>query len=134
MADCIQDQRHIYGGRTVAAVQSKWLEALDALNRQRRERMLDEIYMADTGVAVPAYINHGRWVAECVCGGGMGAWRENPVAACMDCGRIYGVEWPSDDDQIEAERLLLERPRPENRNWVPWQETVEHLSVENGQQ
>lgn len=78
-----------------------------------------------------AYVSDGRWVADCrECGGGVALWRENPEAACLDCGAVYSsIEWPGTFDEIE--RVLAAR-RPGQRHWRPQDgETLADLKVDN---
>lgn len=86
------------------------------------------------GHAVRAYVNHGRWVADCLfCGGAVMAPVDDPRFLCGEClnrqvgGRMVALELPADRDEIEAE--LLKRPNAINRNWRPG-ETVDDLAAE----
>ena len=80
--------------------------------------------VAPKTLAVQAYANHGRWVAECpdCCGAQLTA-PEDPRFMCVECGNagIGGlwrpVVWPNDHAKISA--LLDERPEAHTRNWVP---------------
>lgn len=97
-----------------------------------------------------AYINFGRWVADCptTCGG---AWKLAPgqtTTHCTNCGNIAPVYWPHNADELWE--VLLERPLPRTRNWYPGghplalasgsphgqtpeelrQETIEHIMEE----
>lgn len=68
---------------------------------------------------VVAYVNHGRWLADCpACGNGMAASREWNLALCIcGCGAIYAaVVFPPDADAIEHE--LVDLPVVE-QNWQP---------------
>jgi len=77
-----------------------------------------------------AYVNHGRWVADCpdidcpeahqVSGG--------DVFQCVNCGASGVVEFPDCVDVVDA--VLAVRPVPQTRNWTP-DETVEDLQKEN---
>ena len=81
-----------------------------------------------------AYVNHGRWIANCpfACGGAELAREEWFV--CREClnaggaGRIP-LAWPSDEDIRAIEAALVERPVI-NRNWNP-NESIGALLVEN---
>lgn len=95
-----------------------------------------------------AYVNHGRWVADCaVCPSALlvkplagEVWTDGPKAGqrwskadpfvCLDvlCGATSEIVWP--DDLAPVEALLRERPNPANRNWHPW-ETPADLLAEN---
>lgn len=93
----------------------------------------------DAKASTFAYVNHGRWLADCpFC-------RQTQVASKTDqrlfccaegCGNaqvggaFVKVAWPKDADKIEAE--LLKRATPDHRNWTPG-ETVRDLRNENAQ-
>lgn len=77
---------------------------------------------------VLAYVNHGRWVADCPCGGAE-LITENKPLLCGSCGHVREVVWPVKVSQIE--QALEDRRRVENQNWQPG-EPVELLIVENG--
>lgn len=78
--------------------------------------------MLDTLMAV-AYVNFGRWVADCprqYCGNAVAL---EPKQVTFHCGSVGGckllaeVVWPVDADEIwEA---LSMRPVPGTRNWAP---------------
>lgn len=127
----ILDQRHIYGGTTPEEIRARWVNILAGNSAARVDRSLAPIALTETGTSVAAYVNHGRWVARCQCGSGMGCWVENPEAACMDCGRIYAVEWPDPGERVVAEEILSARADPTTRNWDPATETVDRLNTEN---
>ena len=96
---------------------------------------------APPAVALPAnsimaYINEGRWIAECPAGDGMAfcaSFRE-PLFWCPLCGNAAnGGQWLNvafPPQKAAIERLLLLRPAVQNRNWV-WPETVAGLAREN---
>lgn len=82
-----------------------------------------------------AYVNWGRWVADCPLGCG-GA--ERPAAewfVCRECGndRANGeripVVWPTPDDVVAIEAALIVRPLA-NRHWT-LNESIGALLVEN---
>jgi hypothetical protein len=87
-----------------------------------------------------AYVNHGRWVADCprpYCGGAEqlhdterreACWVElhdqdqpgherSVYFHCRNCDLITSVDWPADAARIRA--ALMERPVPQTRNWFP---------------
>jgi hypothetical protein len=74
--------------------------------------------VAETGKTVAAFVDHGRWVAECECRGGMACSPHISYAICLDCGRRYRIKFPSAKAIAEATELLDERPE-QNRNWHP---------------
>ena len=82
-----------------------------------------------------AYVNHGRWVADCPdrCGGAM-LLDPNLPYMCGECfniiigGKWRLIQWPT--DRLEIEMVLDKRPFSINRNWWPV-ETVDDLKREN---
>jgi len=77
---------------------------------------------------VDAYVNHGRWVADCpTCASGLAVDPDAPEAPCLSCGSIHRVRAPRVYKAIE--RALLVRP-VHNRNWLPG-ETVADIRTEN---
>ena len=96
-----------------------------------------------------AYVNHGRWVADCaVCPSALlvkplvgdvwpqgdpkagQRWSKADPFVCQDvlCGAVSELVWPDELGPVEA--LLRERPQPSNRNWHPG-ETAGDLLAEN---
>jgi predicted RNA-binding Zn-ribbon protein involved in translation (DUF1610 family) len=74
-----------------------------------------------------AYINHGRWVADCTnCNGGIKANADH--VTCPDCAFEFDLVFSSARD--EAERILAYRPLA-NQNWHPDVECIEDLKAEN---
>lgn len=84
--------------------------------------------------AIPAIVNHGRWVVVCSCGGAQVASRIDPRFFCTNClnapvgGLWRPVKFPKDADAIEE--ALGRRDYDVNRNWQP-PETVADLLAEN---
>lgn len=87
---------------------------------------------ASNGAPVVAYVNHGRWVADCPdCNGAEFVSMGAPFM-CSNClnggsGVYRPVTIPAQRDAIE--RRLLQRKRVETRNWRG--ETVAQLTDEN---
>lgn len=86
---------------------------------------------------VKAEVNYGRWIAHCpVCPGAEMVDPEDPRFFCLSCDnaafgrRMLRVEFPDPITRGVIERLLLARPVPQTRNWLP-HETVLHLRQEN---
>lgn len=88
-----------------------------------------------------AYVNHGRWIAECPdgCGFAVVTSRDKPVFFCRKCrnatvgGKFRRVVYPPDIDKIEYH--LLKRParhplEAPTRNWKPG-EAIADLIREN---
>jgi hypothetical protein len=69
-----------------------------------------------TGVPVVARIWQGQWIADCECNGASFVDPDEPVFFCFSCGnRANGskprpVTFPPEEQRLEIERLLLERP------------------------
>lgn len=106
-----------------------------------------EVVAQDAAPAV-AYVNEGRWVADCPSEGCHGAMLllgdRRAGFLCGSCfnaevgHRYRPVQWPEERPDIEA--VLAERPVPGTRNWTPaarpgWSrgrgETVADLVAEN---
>jgi hypothetical protein len=47
---------------------------------------------------------------------------------CKECHGRFAVTWPT--DRAEIERILMDRPDPATRNWLPG-ETLQELVIEN---
>lgn len=81
---------------------------------------------------VEAYVNHGRWVADCRwCGTGMFTRPDWAVAYCAECGAKYDrgkVKFPPTHEEIA--KLLCRRVRRDQQNWKATQ-SVEDLCAEN---
>lgn len=100
-----------------------------------------------TAAPAVAYVNEGRWVADCPSEGCTGAIILFPAPAgflCAGCfngeigHRYRPVTWPAERSEIEA--ALVERPVPATRNWsgrarpgwgLTRGETVDDLAAEN---
>lgn len=86
-----------------------------------------------TEKSVQAYMNHGRWVAECVrpyCGNAMKLQplqRQFHCGGNGGCGLIATVAWPADVEGIT--QALEKRPVPATRNWMP---SGHQLAVRSG--
>lgn len=76
--------------------------------------------------SVFAYVNHGRWVADCLCGGAELVSEGEPML-CGSCGAIRQVVWPNNSSAIES--ALEDRPK-ENQNWYTG-ETIAMLENES---
>ncbi len=82
---------------------------------------------------VLAYVNHGRWLGKCECGGAEYVEPDQPIFMCCSCWNAGDahlwrpVVFPEEQRTIEA--LLLVRPA-EARNWVPG-EGLGDLAAEN---
>lgn len=86
--------------------------------------------LALSGVAY-AFANWGAWKANCparYCRSAMQLQRRQPVFRCAECGTGADVVWPPFTE--DAETLLMMRPDPCTRNWVPG-EDLHDLLAEN---
>lgn len=80
-----------------------------------------------TGIALDArlhaYVNRGRWLADCPCNGADTVTRDDPVFWCWDChntwcgGLLARVVFPPDAE--DAARLLGRRKDARVQNWSP---------------
>ena len=86
----------------------------------------------DSQMPTVAYVNYGKWVADCYwCKKGMLTRPDWGIACCGECGARYAagmVQFPSDAAVIE--RLLLVRPNRDNQHWDNKQ-TAADLEREN---
>jgi hypothetical protein len=66
-----------------------------------------------------AYINHGRWIAECPneCGCARQLDPHETLFQCSECLAVLPIDWPDDADDLWD--ALMERPIPRTRNWFP---------------
>jgi hypothetical protein len=87
---------------------------------------------SDHPVPIRAYVNHGRWLADCVCGAGVAVDPAWDRAYCYDCLRIFRVTWPPDRKLAWIETILAARPLAQHQNWWPT-ESVAQLARENGE-
>ena len=87
------------------------------------------------GHEVIAYINHGRWVADCPnCNGAELLNKDEPRFYCLSCynehvgNRFVLVVWPAELEKLEDQLLL--RPQLKNQN-MNLGETLIDLVTEN---
>lgn len=102
-------------------------------------KSLDELTLVaiPSPAALSAWINHGRWVATCLCGAGLALHPEWSWAGCLDCGATYAhIEFPDRATQAAILTALGLRPngppgrRQMHRSWLPG-ETLEALDRES---
>jgi hypothetical protein len=128
------DQRAMTGARpqhSVEGVRQAWQlwGATEGFVRGGARVLTTEL--VETGLTVTAYVNEGRWVADCpLCGSGIATWPSNPDAACLQCGTVFRAKHPSPAVVREAEAALLSRPL-RNRHWRPADESPQTLRQEN---
>ncbi len=81
-------------------------------------------------------VHKGRWVIDCPCWGAQYACRTDHRHFCPDCcnrdagGGWVPVIWPAPFEVELIEALLLARPDPATRNWIPG-ESAADLQAEN---
>lgn len=137
----IATAQQLFGTGTIAE-QHAWLISRESV-RQRLAVLgvrLDAIGQpgdvdADATPAT-AYVNQGRWVADCPqagCGGALALVRSARGFLCGNClnvacgSRYRPLVWPADRDEIED--VLAVRLLPEDANWSG--ESVEAIKDEN---
>lgn len=101
--------------------------------RMRMMGILQSVPLAvDDSSPLNAYVNHGRWLVKCECGGCEYAWEEK-LFMCQSCWnsghkhKLRRVAFPLYRKAIEM--MLAQRPLI-NRNWKPG-ETIDRLRKEN---
>lgn len=108
----MHDQRHIFG-RDFAGPDEFDAYARNVLATRRRP----PIKVTDDDRTLTAYVNRGRWVADCpYCGGGLGCWPENPHSICLTCGHRYAIEFPPANEIARVEADFATRDMA-NQNW-----------------
>jgi len=109
--------------------------------RAMLKRGVEEVGYDEKSEPMRTYVNYGRWIIKCECGGAEKAWEEG-VFMCQSClnarhkHRYRHSVFPEHRREIEA--LLALRPLP-NRNWnnladrirLGRDETVDDLKREN---
>lgn len=129
-------------GVATGAEHHKWLLSRGSVKQRMRQMNVRPEQVGTPGApdtnAAPAlaYVNHGRWVADCptdFCGGAVPLLPGHPFLCgnCLnaECGFRYRlVEWPAERGHIEE--ILSERLLPETANWRPGEPT-ERLKAEN---
>lgn len=90
--------------------------------------MPDAVMLGDPTVAT---VNHGRWVADCpTC---LAAQVVDPADPRFWCPLCQPAGWRPitfPDDVHAIADLLLQRPAPQTRNWIPG-ESLDQLAAEN---
>ena len=102
-----------------------------AIPRDAMARVFNGKY-SDRGVT--AEVSHNRWIGKCECGGCEVVDPEAPLFYCFSCyndadnGMARVAVFPGDWEIVE--RVLMARPDPLTRNFVPG-ETTDKLRAEN---
>lgn len=132
MDTVILDQRHLTAREILPgsfAIEKAWRDQAEKLGFRHREEIVHELREDDRELT--AYVNNGRWVADCLnCAAGVAAGPDFPRGCCLACGSIFRLKHPPAGDVQAATEILAVRP-PDNRNWHPWRETVDDLANEN---
>lgn len=137
----IKDSRQMYGyaATTPEEVRAAWSEYVAEKFRRGQVPFAEDA--AVTGFRhsdkrLRAYINEGRWVADCPrCNSGIAVWVGMPDAACYDCGRVFSdIKFPKEAERLRAENVLLKRESLTNMCWDPDTESVADLKAENALQ
>lgn len=82
---------------------------------------------------VEAYASWSRWVARCgLCPSAEQLRPRTSHFKCVECGTVTEVIWPTEEMIVGVERVLMMRPDPSTRNWLPG-ETLNDLVWENGE-
>ena len=82
---------------------------------------------------VAARVYSSMWIVDChACANAWHVERFQPDWECYYCGGHYEIVWPAHDTAMSIERLLLMRPLPYTRNWMPG-ESLHDLVKENGE-
>lgn len=118
----IRDALAMMGASTPDELRQRWKD-LVASGQVDAERL------QPLKVTLDAYVNHGRWVCDCVCNGGIACSPDMTDGACLDCGCIFAIRFPAPKVRREGETALGPRPVPQ-RNWYPSTETPARLRAE----
>jgi len=110
--DYIVSAKH-YGGSARGYIRKQQ----QAMHRSRGIAVtIKDLEKDPTGVPVKARIWQGQWIADCECNGASFVDPDEPIFFCFSCGnRANGskprpVTFPPEEQRLEIERLLLERP------------------------
>lgn len=105
------------------------MQTASKYNRARIETTLAKVGTVPfQGETVHAYINHGRWVADCPCNGAELVAPDHNML-CGSCGAEHTVKFPGPKTKQKIERLLSLRSAPIYQNWQG--ESTNELEAEN---
>ena len=105
------------------------MKTADKYVRGRIETTLTKMGVSSfKGETVNAYVNHDRWVADCLCNGAE-LVAPGETMLCGSCGAEHTVKFPGPKTRDKIEHLLGLREL-DKRNWKP-DETVAELLAEN---
>jgi len=120
----------LYGPREQHRVNSveKYLKA-HRTAIAKKQHYGSQFVVHDEHAPIAAQIRGNAWVIQCECGAGNATDPQWQIACCFACGAVHRqVVFPKDAAAIE--KVLLERPKVQNRHWMPG-ETVDDLIAEN---
>ncbi|QPC82119.1 hypothetical protein G4Y79_20915 [Phototrophicus methaneseepsis] len=96
------------------------------------------INWAPKGPSAPAEIIRGCWVVRCPYCPNVVYIEPGEPFFCPHCAcsgndfQAMPVAWPAAKERVQIEWLLMQRPNPETRNWLPRDgETLATLQLEN---
>jgi len=99
----------------VGSVKERIVKLVGIFNKKRNIAMRVQVdKLAKRSVF--ARIELGQWCADCECGGTEFVDPDEPIFFCFSCGNrtdngiVRPVVFPSTEDHMEIERLVLERP------------------------
>jgi hypothetical protein len=87
--------------------------------------------LAEATQRPPAYVSHGAWVCQCVCGNGCSAHPDWGIAVCYECGALYRPVFPR--QRAAGEAVLLRRPDHRTRNWFPHDDVARRHGLARGE-
>jgi hypothetical protein len=98
----------------------------------RRRNGDDTTHLRESKKTLVVYVSGGRWIADCPrCNGGIPGWPGHDRGCCLDCGTVYKLAYPPEDEIGEVVALLAIRPEVQRNYWCHRGETPEQLQVEN---
>ncbi len=110
---------------------------LKVADKNYTDRMVDKLtdggrrilpFEIHDGASIDAYVNHGRWVADCACNGAELVAPDQQML-CGSCGARNTVKFPPPKTKGKLETVLGARD-PHSQNWSP-DETVDELVAQN---
>lgn len=121
----------IYGTATEGDLLVRLQGHLAEVNKRTGQSLKPQ--SAPPGQRPKAYVNQGRWVADCPnCNGGIAVSMTDATGACFDCGSIYVINKPNANQIARAEFLLSVRLLDRNRNWDRHRdEDLDDLAAQN---
>ena len=124
----IETSRHQHLVKDEAALRAKHAKKIAEMQAKGMA-----VRVHDDADPVTAEVNHGVWLFLCDCGAGVAADPTFGAGYCFGCGAIHtNVVFPSEDDRLNIEHVLLARKKTVNRNWEPG-EKLRELLADNGE-